>query len=239
MLETDNTLTFSNQIERMFNSIAPRYDFLNSILSLGQDKYWRKKAIDKLAPVINERILDIATGTGDMLLEIASRNNRIKIAGLDFSRQMLKYGKNKVLKKGFNQSISFYIGNGECMPFADKSFDGAVCGFGVRNFSNISNGLVEFHRILKPSGRMVILEFSFPSNKVFGFIYKLYFNIVLPIIGKIFSGHKYAYSYLPLSVKNFPSHIKFTQLLEDAGFTRVSFHKLSLGIVSIHCGIKL
>jgi len=238
MSNNGNSDGLSSQIQSMFTAIAPRYDFLNRLLSIGQDKFWRKVAIDKLAPQPNDRILDIATGTGDVLLEIASRNKSVRIFGIDFSRGMLELGRIKINKKGYDQAVSFQIGSGECLPFADGSFDGAVCAFGIRNFSDIKLGLIEFYRILKPGGRAIILEFSMPSNPLFSHFFSFYFKMILPKLGGLVSRHATAYSYLPKSVANFPDQKQFVGWIEEAGFKNVSFEELSYGIVSIHYGYK-
>ena len=232
-------LPLSNHlVQAMFTSIAPRYDLLNSLLSIGQDKCWRKLAIDKLAPEPNERILDIATGTGDVMLEIVSRNNLIKVLGVDFSLKMLELGRKKIIKKGYAHSVSFAMGTAECLPMAEKTFDGAVCAFGVRNFSNAKLGLIEIFRILKPGGRVVILEFSIPTNYFIKHIYGWYFNKVLPRIGRLISRNNAAYTYLPNSVNNFPDQNKFLSLMKETGFIQVAFRTLCFGIVSIHFGYK-
>ena len=234
----EDTAAFSRQIQNMFTAIAPRYDFLNRLLSVGQDRHWRKKAINRLAPVPKERILDIATGTGDMALEIASRNLSVQISGIDFSRRMLDLGRNKIREKGYDRFVSFQIGSGECLPFTANSFHGAVCAFGIRNFADAKLGLREFYRILKPGGRAVILEFSMPANPILNKIYNWYFDLVLPKVGSLISGHNDAYSYLPDSVADFPEQNEFVRWMEEAGFKKVSFNELTFGIVSIHCGYK-
>jgi demethylmenaquinone methyltransferase / 2-methoxy-6-polyprenyl-1,4-benzoquinol methylase len=235
---TEDGTAFSHQTRGMFTAIAPRYDFLNQILSVGLDRYWRKKAVDLLMPTANELILDIATGTGDILIEIAKRNLSAQICGIDFSRRMLDLARIKVNKLGFNKDVSFQIGSGELLPYADKSFDGVLCAFGIRNFYDIKKGLGEFHRILKPGGRLIILEFSMPKNPVISYFYERYFNFVLPKIGNLISGHENAYTYLPESVADFPNQRKFIDWIERSGFNKVSFIELSLGIVSIHSSQK-
>jgi len=235
----NNTVAFSRQIQDIFTAIAPRYDFLNRLLSIGQDRYWRKVAIDCLAPEPNERLIDVATGTGDMLLEIVSRNRSVQIFGIDLNQRMIDLARTKVMEKGYSRAISFQLGSGECLPFPDKSFDGAVCAFGIRNFSDVKLGLMEIYRILKPGGRVVILEFSMPTNPVFNFIYNGYFNLILPKIGNLVSGHDNAYSYLQESVADFPDQKKFVSWIEEVGFQKVFFIELSLGIVSVHCGHKV
>ena len=234
----EDTTAFSLQTREMFTSIAPKYDFLNRLLSVGQDRYWRKRAIELLDPNDNDRILDVATGTGDIIIEIIKRNPTPKIFGIDFCQRMLKFGRAKITQSGYKQAVSFQVGCGESLPFSDKSFNGLVCGFGIRNFANIQLGLKEFYRVLKPGGRIIILEFSIPQNRFLNAFYQSYFNLILPKIGNLISGHSDAYSYLPESVANFPNQKKFTKWIEKTGFENVSFLELTFGIVSIHRGYK-
>ena len=238
-MTVEDTTAFTLQMREMFTSIAPRYDFLNRLLSVGQDKYWRQRAIDLLDPMENERILDVATGTGDMVIEVAKRNLSVQIFGIDFSQRMLDLGRIKIARNGYNQAVSLQIGSGECLPFADESFDGVICAFGIRNFGDAQLGLREFFRVLKPGGRVVVLEFSIPQNQFLKTAYEWYFNLILPKIGNIISGHSNAYSYLPESVANFPSQKKFIKWIEKIGFKKVSFSELTFGIVSIHRGYKV
>jgi len=237
MLSKDTT-AITLQTREMFTSIAPRYDFLNRLLSVGQDKYWRKRAVDLLDPTVTDHILDVATGTCDMVIEIARRNPSARIFGIDFSQRMLDFGITKVSQNNYNKSISLQIGSGECLPFANESFDGLICAFGIRNFANVQMGLREFYRVLKPGGRIVILEFSVPQNQFLNTFYEWYFNLILPRIGNLISGHSNAYSYLPQSVANFPNQKKFVEWIEKIGFEKVSFTDLTFGIVSIHSGFK-
>ena len=238
-MTVEDTTAFTLQTREMFTSIAPRYDFLNRLLSVGQDKYWRQRAIDLLDPIGNERILDVATGTGDMVIEVAKRNLSVQIFGIDFSQRMLDLGRIKIARNGYNQAVSLQIGSGECLPFADESFDGVICAFGIRNFADVQLGLREFFRVLKPGGRVVVLEFSIPQNQFLKTAYEWYFNLILPKIGNLISGHSNAYSYLPESVANFPSQKKFIKWIEKIGFKKVSFSELTFGIVSIHRGYKV
>ena len=238
-MTVEDTTAFTLQTREMFTSIAPRYDFLNRLLSVGQDKYWRQRAIDLLDPMEHARILDVATGTGDMVIEVAKRNLSVQIFGIDFSQRMLDLGRIKIARNGYNQAVSLQIGSGECLPFADESFDGVICAFGIRNFADVQLGLREFFRVLKPGGRVVVLEFSIPQNQFLKTAYEWYFNLILPKIGNIISGHSNAYSYLPESVANFPSQKKFIKWIEKIGFKKVSFSELTFGIVSIHRGYKV
>jgi demethylmenaquinone methyltransferase/2-methoxy-6-polyprenyl-1,4-benzoquinol methylase len=223
----------------MFTAIAPRYDFLNWLLSVGQDKYWRKQAVDLLDPIRRDHILDVATGTCDIVIEIAKRNLAVRIFGIDFSQRMLELGKAKVSRNNYDKSVSFQIGSGEHLPFANESFDGVVCAFGIRNFANMKTGLREFYRVLKPGGRIVILEFSVPKNQFINAVYECYFNFILPKIGNLISGHSNAYTYLPESVTHFPNQRTFVEWIEKTGFKKVSFVQLTFGIVSIHRGFKV
>ena len=234
----EDTTTFTRQTREMFTSIAPRYDFLNRLFSVGQDKYWRKRAVDLLDPMGRDQILDVATGTCDIVIEIASRNISVRIFGIDFSQRMLDLGRTKVTQNNYDKSISFQIGSGEHLPFANESFDGVICAFGIRNFANVQMGLREFYRVLKPGGRIVILEFSVPQNQFLNNVYEWYFNHILPRIGNLISGHSNAYTYLPESVANFPNQKKFVEWIEKTGFKKVSFAELTFGIVSIHRGFK-
>ena len=234
-----DTIAFTLQTREMFSSIAPRYDFLNRLLSVGQDKDWRKRAVDLLDPMETDHILDVATGTCDVVIEIARRNLSAQIFGIDFSQRMLDLGRTKVTRNNYNKSISLQIGSGESLPFANESFDGVICAFGIRNFANIQMGLREFYRVLKPGGRIVILDFSVPQNHFLNTVYEFYFNIILPKIGNLISGHTNAYTYLPESVANFPNQKKLVEWIEKTGFKKVSFAELTFGIVSIHRGFKV
>ena len=235
----EDTTTFTLQNREMFTAIAPRYDFLNWLLSVGQDKYWRKQAVDLLDPIRRDHILDVATGTCDIAIEIAKQNLAVRIFGIDFSQRMLELGKAKVFRSNYDKSISFQIGSGEHLPFANESFDGVVCAFGIRNFANVKRGLREFYRVLKPGGRIVILEFSVPQNQFLNAVYECYFNFILPKIGNLVSGHSNAYTYLPESVAHFPNQKTFVEWIEKTGFKKVSFEELTFGIVSIHRGFKV
>jgi len=174
-----------------------------------------------------------------MVIEVAKRNLSVLIFGIDFSQRMLDLGRIKIAQRGYNQAVSLQIGSGECLPFADESFDGVICAFGIRNFADVQLGLREFFRVLKPGGRVVVLEFSIPQNQFLKTAYEWYFNLILPKIGNIISGHLNAYSYLPESVANFPSQKKLIKLIEKIGFKKVSFSELTFGIVSIHRGYKV
>lgn len=226
------------QVALMFNNIARRYDFLNHFLSLGIDKIWRKKAVNTLSNLKQKSVLlDIACGTGDLSIE-ALKLNPEHIIGIDISDEMLKIGTKKVEKIGASQIISLRNGDAENMVFKDNSFDAITVAFGVRNFEDLSGGLSEIWRVLKPGGHVVVLEFSKPHLFPVKQIYQLYFNVILPVIGKIFSKDQTAYSYLPQSVNRFPEREHFTKKMEDAGFSPCIYRTLTFGIATIYYARK-
>lgn len=223
------------QIALMFNNIAKRYDFLNHFLSVGIDKLWRRKAINLLKPYAPKRILDIATGTGDFAIE-ALRLNPDKVVGMDISVGMLKVGKEKIKKKKLEDIIFLKEGDSENIDLPDNSFDATIVAFGVRNFENLDKGLEEINRVIKPKGRVVILEFSKPKAFPVKQVYDLYFKKLLPLFGKLISSDTSAYTYLPESVYAFPDRELFIQHMEKAGFTDCQQHSLTFGIASIYTG---
>jgi len=224
----------------MFDSIAWRYDFLNHLLSFGIDRCWRRKAIKIISEVQKnpEKILDVATGTGDLAIA-AIKLNPMHITGIDISRKMLEAGREKIERKGLSDKIDLIECSSEKIDFGDNSFDVAMAAFGVRNFSDPLKGLSEIRRVLRKGGIIMILEFSKPSGFFFGKIYNLYFLRVLPFVGKIFSKSSTAYTYLPKSVMQFPDNEQFMDLLKKAGFTSVKQKKLTGGVASIYTGLKL
>lgn len=226
-----------SQVAQMFNSIAGKYDFLNHFLSAGIDIYWRRKAIDLLAGSRPRTILDIATGTGDFALE-ALRLQPDKITGVDISEGMLAVGRDKIAKRKLSHKIELLLGDSEKLEFADNSFDAATAAFGVRNFENLAQGLQEIHRVLKPGGRVVILEFSKPKSFPFKQVYNFYFKQILPVFGKLISKDRAAYTYLPESVQAFPDGPEFIRILQQVGFKATQWHPLTFGISSIYTGTK-
>jgi demethylmenaquinone methyltransferase/2-methoxy-6-polyprenyl-1,4-benzoquinol methylase len=223
-------------IKRMFNAIAPRYDLINHLLSCGVDIYWRKKAISKLNVSENSLVLDLACGSADFTIETIIEK-KCSVIGVDFAQQMLICAKRKIKKKKLN---SFWLlnGDGEQLPFVSRAFDGVTSAFGIRNMASIETALGEMHRILKENGQALILEFSLPAFKPFRKLYLFYFNNILPIIGKILSKDKNAYSYLPASVKKFPAVDEFVIWMKEAGFRDIQYWKLLNGIAVIYKGIK-
>lgn len=230
---------FSKQIQKMFSAIAPRYDLLNSLLSCGRDKYWRKIAVNSLSPQSGDRLLDLATGTADVALEIAGRDLlNLNVIGVDFSFEMLQLGRKKIHAKKMEKIIRLQSGTAEHLAFANGTFNGIVTAFGIRNFSNIDCGLQEMWRVLKRKGKIVILEFSLPENIFFKSAYRIYFDHLLPWVGKYLSGHQTAYSYLPKSVWEFPSPTEFAQVMQKNGFQDVAFQNLTFGIATVYTGYK-
>jgi len=225
------------QVELMFDNIAPKYDFLNHFLSLGIDKLWRRKAIRILSKYESGYILDVATGTGDFAIAALKLNPR-KIIGFDISEQMLNVGRQKVKRLGLKDVIEFKKGDSEAMPFSDKQFDAITVAFGVRNFENLDRGLKEFYRVLKNDGVVIILEFSKPKHFPMKQLYLFYFFGILPLIGRLVSKDSSAYSYLPESVMAFPDDQKFLSVLQNAGFSRTKQRRLSFGIATIYIGQK-
>ena len=222
--------------QKMFNSIAKHYDFLNHFLSLGMDFYWRRKAAKQLSNN-PKNILDVATGTADFAVEL-SKLKDVTIIGVDTSEKMLKIGKKKIEQKKLNGIISLEKGDAEELRFQNNYFDAISVGFGVRNFENLEKGLSEIFRILKKKGEIIILEPSEPDNFVLKNMYKIYFHHILPFVGKLISKNKYAYIYLPESVKNFPSQQEFIRKLETVGFRNCKHIPLTFGIVSLYTAIK-
>jgi len=225
------------QVAEMFDNIAGSYDFLNHFLSLGIDKMWRTKAINSLREVSPKKMLDVATGTAD--LAVASMKLKPEsITGIDISNKMLEVGRTKVAKKGLTDVINLEWGDSENLPFDDNSFDAITVAFGVRNFENLDAGLSEMYRVLKPGGKMAVLEFSnpnrFPIKQLFGF----YFKNVLPTLGKMVSKDNRAYTYLPESVKVFPERKEFTNILEKLSFKDTTCEPLTFGIACLYTAKK-
>ena len=225
------------QVARMFDNISGNYDFLNHFLSLGIDTWWRKKAIGQLKAVHPKLILDVATGTGDFAVE-ALRLNPDKIIGIDISEGMLEMGRKKMVKRGLDSKIELRSGDSEKLAFEENKFDAIIVAFGVRNFENLEKGLSEMLRVLKPGGKVVVLEFSKPTVFPFRQLYHFYFRFVLPKIGRWVSRDSSAYTYLPESVQAFPDGKEFLGILSRLGFKNTAWTPLTFGISSLYTGIK-
>jgi len=222
------------QVESMFDNIAPYYDLLNRVLSLGIDKRWRTKAISRLKDLESPKILDVATGTCDVALEMAKKLNKPNIIGLDISANMLEVGQKKIDKAGFSDIISLTQGESENLPFEDNTFDGITVAFGVRNFANLKQGLSEINRVLKPNGQLVVLEFSKPTMFPFKQGFNFYFKNILPRIGKLTSKDPKAYQYLYESVQAFPDGDNFIEVLNTLNYKNSTCTALTVGICSIY-----
>ncbi|NNF33567.1 MAG: bifunctional demethylmenaquinone methyltransferase/2-methoxy-6-polyprenyl-1,4-benzoquinol methylase UbiE [Saprospiraceae bacterium] len=226
------------QVTKMFNKIAPYYDYLNRLLSLGIDVIWRKKAIKTLVPYQPQYILDIATGTADLAIEAYKSLKPKHVTGMDISSEMIRIGDNKLLKKKLQDVITLEIGDSENLKYEDGQFDAVTAAFGVRNFGNLEKGLIEMHRVLKQGGRIVILEFSKPKVFPLKQLFNLYFKNILPVIGKIKSKDPKAYQYLYESVQVFPDYENFIKILKKIGFHSTDFKPLSFGICTIYTASK-
>lgn len=221
----------------MFDKIASRYDFLNHFLSFGIDKLWRRRAIRLLQPLLPIDLLDVATGTGDFAIE-ALKTGAIRITGVDISEEMLAVGKNKLKALGLDHKIELKKGDSEQLEFDDASFDAVTVAFGVRNFENLSKGLSEIYRVLRPGGAICILEFSKPGIFPVKQLYNLYSLYFLPFFGRLISKDNSAYRYLPQSVREFPDGKNFLSFMTIAGFQKTEEHRQTFGVATIYLGIK-
>ena len=232
-----SVLPKKEQVAEMFDDISPRYDFLNRFLSAGIDIQWRKKAIRQLNSLQPKFILDVACGTADMAIMCWRELHPEKITGIDISEGMLAIGRQKVNKAGI-KAIELLKGDSEAINFESNSFDAVTVAFGVRNFQNLQQGLSEILRVLRPGGKLVVLEFSKPKSPLVKSFYYLYMKVITPNMGKIFSKNRHAYEYLDASIQKFPEGNTFLEILKNSGFKNNYRKSLSLGICSIYCGEK-
>lgn len=226
------------QVAQMFNNISKTYDFLNHFLSLGIDVIWRKIAIKELLAHQPKKILDVATGTGDFAFEAISRLKPEQVVGVDISEGMLAIAREKITKRGLADVFQVHLGDSEQLHFPEHSFDAVTVAYGVRNFENLTAGLSDIHRVLKPEGKVVVLEFSKPKTFPIKQLYHFYFHYITPGIGKLFSKDNSAYAYLPESVAAFPDGADFVKLMNTVGFKEAKCRPLAFGICSIYTGIK-
>ncbi len=231
-------LAKKEQVAQMFNSIAHRYDFMNRFLTVGVDIYWRKAAIRQLKSIAPKEVLDVATGTGDIAILTYKMLKPEKITGIDISEGMLELGRKKLENLHLTDHITLQTGDSETIRFEDNRFDAITVAYGVRNFQNLDKGLKEMHRVLKPGGKLVVLEFSRPTQPLFRKLCDFYMNVLTPAIGNLFAKNRDAYQYLNDSVQAFPEGQTFLTIMNDAGFTQTYLKKLSLGICTIYCGSK-
>lgn len=234
----DTDTNKKQQVADMFNNISGTYDFLNHFMSLGIDIIWRKKAIRALKASKPQRLLDVATGTGDFALEAINMLHPEKVIGVDISSGMLAIAREKIAKKNLEDRFEVVLADSENLPFAAGTFDAVTVAFGVRNFENLEQGLTDIHRVLKPGGKAVVLEFSKPKAFPVKQFYHFYFNHVTPLIGKLFSKDHRAYSYLPESVAQFPDGKRFTDILQRVGFKEAIARPQTFGICTLYIATK-
>ncbi|MDB4196556.1 bifunctional demethylmenaquinone methyltransferase/2-methoxy-6-polyprenyl-1,4-benzoquinol methylase UbiE [Flavobacteriaceae bacterium] len=233
----NSDLSKKGQVEKMFDNISKEYDILNRVISFGIDISWRKKIVKILKSKNPSTILDVATGTGDLAIELVKTNAK-KIIGLDISKGMLDVGINKINHKNLNNTIEMVIGDSENLKYDDNFFDAVTVSFGVRNFESLDSGLREIYRVLKTNGSLVILETSNPTKFPFKQFYTVYSKFILPTIGKIFSKDKLAYNYLSESSAEFPYGEKFNNILKKIGFTNVVDFPQTFGVATIYVASK-
>lgn len=228
----------SEQVEEMFNNIAPAYDRLNHTLSMGIDRSWRRKAIDTLRPFRPHRMLDVATGTGDFAILACRELQPDSLIGTDISEGMMEVGRKKVAQAHLSDKITFAREDCTCLSFADGSFDAVTVAFGIRNFEGLDKGLSEMCRVLVPGGHLVILELSTPDRFPMKQLFTIYSKVVIPLLGKLISKDNSAYTYLPQSIRAFPQGEVMQNVIRQAGFTQVSFKRLTFGICTLYIARK-
>jgi demethylmenaquinone methyltransferase/2-methoxy-6-polyprenyl-1,4-benzoquinol methylase len=226
------------QVAKMFDSISWRYDLLNHVLSAGVDFWWRRRAMREIKALHPKLILDVATGTGDFAIQAARDLNPDKVIGVDISTGMMDIGKKKIEERGLDKKIELRRGDSENLPFEKDKFDAVICAYGVRNFENLEKGLAEMFRVVKPGGKVMVLEFSKPSRFPFSQFYALYFRFVVPVVGRMLSRDKSAYDYLPESIHAFPRGKAFVDILDRIGYKNTACKPLTFGITSIYTGTK-
>ena len=231
--------TKKEQVEEMFDNIAPTYDRLNHIMSLNIDRIWRRRVMRIIRRAKPQRIMDVATGTGDLAIAMARKVNEAHILGVDLSEEMLSEARKKIKRLELEKRISLEKGDAENLTMvASESVDAATVAFGVRNFENIERGLSEIYRTLRPGGKLVVLEFSMPKNRLVRWVYRQYAHRLLPRIGGMISKDKQAYTYLPDSVEEFPAPERFVEILKGVGFKSVKLSSQSFGIAYIYDATK-
>lgn len=240
----------TRQVERMFDSIAPAYDFMNTAMTFGLHRYWRRRTLRRAlsAPGVKAaaqsraglKVLDVATGTGDLALWLADHLDRAAITGLDLSEGMLAIARRKLADKPGKEGVKLVFRRGDCLhlDFADDSFDLITVAYGVRNFEHLADGLREMRRVLRPGGTLCVLELSCPANPLMRFGYDLYSRRLIPAVGRMVSGDSEAYTYLPESIAACPQRGEMTALMEQAGLTDCTFRSMTLGVVTMYLGVK-
>ncbi len=227
-----------NESFKLFNDIAGRYDFINSVLSFGLHGKWRKLIRETLPRRNRMKVLDLATGTADVALELVSSPHVSHVDGIDMSQGMIEQGLIKVAKKKYQGKIDLRVGDAQHLPFADSSYDAVTISFGIRNIPDVKACISECYRVLKPGGRLIILEFALPSSKLVRNLHLFYLRNILPKVGKAFSGNDVAYKYLNETIEEFPYGERFTHIIEECGFDTTRYEELTMGIVNLYWGDK-
>jgi len=224
------------QVERMFDAISPKYDLLNRMFSLGIDQGWRREVVRLLGAEPVQHLLDVATGTADLAIMAAPKAERV--TGIDISEGMLSHGRVKVTKRQLEKKVTLQQADSTALPFADGTFDAVTVAFGVRNFEDLQRGLVEMFRVLKPNGRLFVLEFSKPLHTPMRQLFRFYFHRIMPLIGRTVSKDSEAYTYLPKSVDAFPEGDAFVRMLKEAGAKEATAKPLTGGIATLYAARK-
>ncbi|MDE5941599.1 MAG: bifunctional demethylmenaquinone methyltransferase/2-methoxy-6-polyprenyl-1,4-benzoquinol methylase UbiE [Muribaculaceae bacterium] len=228
----------TEQVEEMFNSIAPAYDFMNRAMTFGIDKLWRSKAVGMVRRHAPARLLDVATGTGDLAIKLARKLPSAHITGIDLSEGMLEIGRKKVDKAGLTERITMTKADCLALPFADGEFDCVTVAYGVRNFEHLDRGYAEMARVLRPGGMLCVIELSVPDGCIVRPLYKLYTRRIIPVFGRMISDDPRAYTYLPESIAAMPQGEKMLRMMEEAGLTHAALNKLTFGTCTIYTALK-
>lgn len=226
----------ADRVRDMFGAIAARYDLLNRLLSLGMDRAWRREAVRHAIAGNPHDVLDVATGTADLALALQRSAPQARVIGVDFAEPMLEIARTKAARAGLG--VELQIGDGTALPFPDDSFDVVTIAYGLRNFADVDAGLREFHRVLRPGGRLVVLEFPPPPSGALGVLFKAYFEQILPVVGGWISGDSAAYRYLPASVRAFPPPGELARAMHRLGFGGVRYKLQTFGISALHVAVK-
>lgn len=226
------------QVQEMFDSIAPAYDFMNRAMTFGIDKLWRRKAVKMIVADKPGKILDVATGTADLVITLSQKLPEAEITGVDLSEKMLSIGREKIAGRGRKEKITLIQADGTSLPFADNSFDSVTISYGIRNFASIPDGYREMFRVLKPGGTLTVVELARPVNKVALGLYNFYSRRLIPFMGRLVSKDKAAYSYLPESIAAVAQREEMTALIEDAGFREAKYHPMTFGTCIIYRALK-
>lgn len=234
----DDQRSKSLQVRTMFNNIAPAYDFMNRCMTFGIDRLWRRKAVSLLKSDAPRRILDVATGTGDLAIRLSRTFPQAQITGIDLAEEMLAIGQKKIDQAGLANRIHLQAADCLDLPFESDTFDCVTVAYGVRNFEHLLEGYREMHRVLRPGGTLCVIELSTPSSSIVKPFYKFYTRCIIPMVGRLVSSDSRAYSYLPESIAAVPQRSAMTSLMQQAGFTHAAYRSLTLGVCCIYIAKK-